>query len=102
MRIDEKRVSPRKDILHPVKFHLDANNNWSTAYLLDQSDSGILIATQNTAKIGSVIHIMMDSDTCWNGVSCELLCEIARVVEHKDDVILKFDLGCIIKDKKTL
>ena len=34
----------------------------------------------------------MDSD--------ELRCEIARIVEHKDDVILKFYLGCIIKDKK--
>jgi len=102
MKIDEKRVAPRKEIKHPVKFHLDGNNTWSIAYLLDQSASGILIATQDTAEIGSIIHIMMDADTSWDGDPCELLCEIARVVEQKDDAILKFDLGCIIKDKKIL
>jgi len=97
MTFDEKRVAPRKDIKHPVKFQIDGKDTWSVAYLINQSASGILIAANEAPDIGSTIHVLMDSDTSWSGDACRLECAVVRVIEDKEDALLNYDLGCIIK-----
>ena len=102
MTFTEKRIAPREDIKHPVKFQIDGNDKWSIAYLINQSSTGILIAANESPQIGSIIHVMMDSDTSWSGDACKLECEVVRVIEEKDDALLNYDLGCIIKNTTKL
>lgn len=102
MSFEEKRISPRESIKHPVKFRPQGIETWSIAYLIDQSATGILLAAQHPAEINSVIDVVMDSDTSWSGEACELSCEVVRIIEQPEDALLKYDLGCIIKSKKAI
>ena len=101
MSFNEKRVSPRRSINHPVKYKTDVTTEWKIAFLIDQSESGILLASQTDLAVGSIIQVMMDEDTSWQGDHCQLVCKVIRVVAQPEDAILKFDLGCTIEERKS-
>lgn len=102
MNTSEKRNSPREDVLHPVKCSTHEEGDGINAYLVNQSDSGILIATQQNVEIGSMIYITIDGETSCNEQACKLSCEVVRIFAYKDDALFKYDLGCIIKNRQPI
>ena len=102
MSFEEKRIAPRIDISHPVKYKDKSAESWKMAFLINQSDTGILLASQNNIETGCTIFVIMDKDTGWEGEPCKLECEVVRVVHQEDDALLKYDLGCIIKNTEPL
>lgn len=98
--VGEKRIAPRINIDHPIKYRKEGNEESTVGYMVNESTSGVLFAAPDQISVGETVYLTMDQDVGWKENFYTLECEVVRH-QSIDDMIFKYGMGCVVKQKIT-
>ena len=67
---NERRIAPRINSNHPVKYSNQGNGDEGVGYLVNESTSGIIFAAYQESDIGESVVLTMDEGTSWGKTLC--------------------------------